>query len=477
VSLDPIGEYLQSLAGRLRGWPWKRRRVLAEVEDHLRESAEVAEAAGADRAEAQRSAVERFGDTAALGSPRQGWSVPRVVVAAGLAVAAVVAAVVVVVERSSPSPRQHASAIKLVMRVAGVPVAARFKMSQLAGVVVVSARDGWAIGSASRGLRYPISKTFIGIAPVWPSHLVIYHWDGSRWHPFPAPNVPGTWFTQLSASSPTNVWASGGPGYDGGQGHLAHFTGQRWQLVHVPIPPKGGGHIFVSGVSPISSRLAFAVGAADPFYIHPAALRWNGRRWSIMRVPNGPDTDGTLDGVAALSASDVWAVGESYYHGPWQPLIEHFNGHTWSIVSSPPISGRAGLSSIAAISPTNIWAAGYWQNGHHGVALVEHYNGHTWTRISVPPAGTQTNVRSLTAARDGQLWLVGLRQTRTASYEPFAEQYTGQSWKLLALPTPAHGWSTLLSASALPTGGAIAVGYGSPRGWIYQPLVEQITTS
>ena len=66
VSDDPIDPYLATLDRSLRGRP-NRGRVLAETEDHLRESAEHLERSGMPAAEAAREAVSRMGAAEPLG--------------------------------------------------------------------------------------------------------------------------------------------------------------------------------------------------------------------------------------------------------------------------------------------------------------------------------------------------------------------------------------------------------------------------
>jgi hypothetical protein len=64
---DPIEAYLDELADRLRSLPGSEiRRVLAEAEDHLRTSADSLVAAGATPADADRRAIELFGEPAAV---------------------------------------------------------------------------------------------------------------------------------------------------------------------------------------------------------------------------------------------------------------------------------------------------------------------------------------------------------------------------------------------------------------------------
>jgi len=60
----PVEAYLEALLGELRGPAAHIRRMLAETEAHLREAADEGEAAGLDRAAAERAAVDRFGPPA-----------------------------------------------------------------------------------------------------------------------------------------------------------------------------------------------------------------------------------------------------------------------------------------------------------------------------------------------------------------------------------------------------------------------------
>src|ERR1043165_7899800 len=52
--------------------------------------------------------------------------------------------------------------------------------------------------------------------------------------------------------------------------------------------------------------------------------------WSVVSSPN-PDIVNVLNDVEVVTANDVWAVGFSQN----QTLIEHWDGTSWSGVSSP----------------------------------------------------------------------------------------------------------------------------------------------
>jgi hypothetical protein len=66
VTADPIEAYLDRLLAHLRGSAHDVRRILSEAEEHLRDAAAEAVAAGATEEEARGRAVERFGDPRTL---------------------------------------------------------------------------------------------------------------------------------------------------------------------------------------------------------------------------------------------------------------------------------------------------------------------------------------------------------------------------------------------------------------------------
>src|SRR5258706_5160860 len=71
---------------------------------------------------------------------------------------------------------------------------------------------------------------------------------------------------------------------------------------------------------------------------------WNGSSWSVVSSPNGSNE---LYAVAAVSANDVWAVG--------QQTILHWDGSSWNTVPNAP---SVGLYGITVISANEIWAVG-----------------------------------------------------------------------------------------------------------------------
>jgi hypothetical protein len=91
VSADLIEGYLNRLLTHLRGSAHDVRRILSEAEEHLRDATSELVAAGATEEEAQRQAIERFGDprTVARRFSTRLAPIPPAAVVAELACAAV----------------------------------------------------------------------------------------------------------------------------------------------------------------------------------------------------------------------------------------------------------------------------------------------------------------------------------------------------------------------------------------------------
>jgi len=96
---------------------------------------------------------------------------------------------------------------------------------------------------------------------------------------------------------------------------------------------------------------------------------------------------GDLTGVAAVSASNAWAVGDT---GSGGTLIAHWDGTAWKRVPSPSPAGST-LFRVAATSARNAWAVGCSGCRGPGVPepLILRWNGTGWTRVANPgPAGS-----------------------------------------------------------------------------------------
>ncbi|HCI81875.1 MAG TPA: hypothetical protein DHW02_19540 [Ktedonobacter sp.] len=175
------------------------------------------------------------------------------------------------------------------------------------------------------------------------------------------------------------------------------------------------------------------------------------RSWSFVASPNqGSNYDG-LSSVAAVSASDVWAVGDFVTSSGFaQTLIEQWNGSSWSIVASPNQSSYDNeLYSVTAVSATDIWAVGAFQSSEFSLdqTLIEHWDGTSWSIVASPNQGSGINGLSAVAAVSAtNIWAVGY-----ASSQTLIEHWDGTSWSIVASPNPGTSYNRLYGVAAIPT--------------------------
>jgi hypothetical protein len=273
--------------------------------------------------------------------------------------------------------------------------------SQFHGVAAAASNDVWAVGQT---LTFDNTTGY-----TW--HPLVEHWNGSSWSIVATPALGGSGeLNAVTVISSTNVWAVGGLGSGNSGSLIEHWDGTRWSVVTAPNSSTVGALLSVSGTS------ATDVWAVGRIFRHPSVevLHFDGNTWSIVAAPS-PAFDSVLTGVKALAPNNVWAVGETNV-GPIQTLIEHWDGTSWTVIPSPnpnggTTNGNNLLSGIAAVSATDIWAVGYTTDPTTGLqrTLTEHWDGTRWSVIASPNAtstGSNT-LAAVTALSDGTVVAVG----------------------------------------------------------------------
>jgi hypothetical protein len=129
--------------------------------------------------------------------------------------------------------------------------------------------------------------------------------------------------------SPGNAWAVGSFSSHFIQSDLIlHWNGISWKRVPSPSPGYGKFGAALWGVTATSATSVWAVGCTDGCFTpgNPQIERWNGTSWKQMAAPVTPYAIYALSGVAATSASNVWAVGGGGPVTAESGAIAHWNG-------------------------------------------------------------------------------------------------------------------------------------------------------
>lgn len=136
------------------------------------------------------------------------------------------------------------------------------------------------------------------------------------------------------------------------------------------------------------------LGGPGPSSASPLIEDWNGTTWTLVPMPLPGGEGGGLFDATCVNGSDCWAVGAvvgSDTGNPTGTLIEQWNGTSWFVVPSPTPSGPgvvgAILSSVSCASASSCMAVGYATDsgGNNLTDVVEQWNGSSW---SIIPAAT-----------------------------------------------------------------------------------------
>jgi hypothetical protein len=280
-----------------------------------------------------------------------------------------------------------------------VAMPAPSSFNELYSVAMISSTDVWATGVSSNwsglieywngstwqvvpspvtGSQTPIYGVY-GLAAdnVWAvgqngTHSMLLHYDGTSWslvsHPEPTGSTYAL-FDKVAGTSATDIWAVGASLTSTQQPLVEHFDGSSWKIV--PSATQGN-YNYVRGLAVLDSGNAWLVGdteGAPPTYTeHPLIQHWNGTSWTAVRTRVGEPW-----GVAALSATDAWLVGNKTTSSTYTSLIEQWNGATWNVIQGPSLgSGSNELNGITAVpSGTSLWAVGSYQPNGTTQPLIE----------------------------------------------------------------------------------------------------------
>ena len=328
----------------------------------------------------------------------------------------------------------------------------------LLGVTCTSASDCWAVGS---------TRTSDGIH----TQTLIEHWDGSSWTTVTSPNPsapPGNTDTPyialrgVTCTSASECWAvgqivTGCGGYyvcSTGQTLVERWDGASWSIVSSPNPnpatlPRPSSNT-LSGVTCVVASQCWAVGTwADDTYYSSRELfeRWDGTSWTVddsQPPPTQPEVlQATFFSSTCVSASDCWAVGEGAVPiegiEEQSSLIEHWDGSSWSMVSSPNTNAVYNvLLGVTCTSASDCWAVGSdWSElgQRDALTLIEHWDGTSWTVVNSPngtaPMASGNNLYGVSCTSASECWAVGFYSAPEIGSQTLIERWDGTSWSVV----------------------------------------------
>ena len=207
-------------------------------------------------------------------------------------------------------------------------------------------------------------------------NTLIEHWDGNSWTVMTSANrnQTGNVLQAISGTSPTDIWAVGdavAPNVPV-RTLVEHFDGTKWSLVQSPNPlPTGSLNqnvlINVAAVSPTDVTAVGYILDANLLRELTMVQHWDGVSWKVVSSPNVDSSSGsfnTLKSVSAFSSTNIYAIGffaDGATAAQQRTLVEHFDGNSWTIVSSPTKGLAQQLNGVFALpGTTNVWSVGAW---------------------------------------------------------------------------------------------------------------------
>lgn len=286
-----------------------------------------------------------------------------------------------------------------------------------AGIAASPEGDAWIVGSYSSS---NVSRPSMAEISTLTQRL-----QGGRWKLIPSPNLPTkgqSYLNSVAPIGPDDVWAVG---HAGGQDILMYWNGTEWSIVPGPDTAFGGYLFDVAGTA---ANDVWAVGVHTTNRLTQAAriLHWDGTRWERVASPEVASDEYDLQGVAALSVSDAWAVGTRRENGKTLTLVEHWDGSSWKVVPSPNTSQpENALHRVAALAPDDVWAVGRAGIGGDAQPLMMHWNGVTWSTVTLPRTNAQFAdlVAVAVVSGTGEVWAVGAYAGRDGKEYALAMRY------------------------------------------------------
>ncbi|HZO80004.1 MAG TPA: hypothetical protein VFB39_18360 [Solirubrobacteraceae bacterium] len=272
----------------------------------------------------------------------------------------------------------------------------------LSGVSCVTRSDCWAVGAIAPSAL--VAGTSRAVPPGRPTFNQVLHWNGKRWSSVAIHDPAGkTGFVinglqGVTCVRATDCWAVGLYRPSGSRflNQAQRFNGRKWKVVSMPSPGRPPGMAQPTGtrqLPAVSCPSATACRAVGNYPNHSGltlneALRFDGKKWLVMRTPDqgGKSTrqDDELSGLACTAPSNCWAVGG--FAGNASGFLNQalrWNGKLWALVRTPNPAGNQAhnqLRAIACASSNDCWAVGNQSPAMSMSASDEmlHWDGRKW---------------------------------------------------------------------------------------------------
>jgi hypothetical protein len=251
-------------------------------------------------------------------------------------------------------------------------------------------------GAATSGLfdvACPTTSFCLAVGSAGPARTfqdAAYTWtNGATWRQITVPHPRGarnSILGGLACFNASNCMAVGD--YTSASDRFLPFAARwhdgRWAILTTP-PVRGHLQTLLQGIScPAATRCVVVGNTVDRTAVafHAFAEVWNGGKWQIstFRRPQS-----SFFGVSCPASNRCFAAGYTSARGFEHPLIETWNGRTWTTQNPGQTAGPHhgdSLAHVSCVSRSRCEAVGFrFEPGvnNSDLTLAEFWNGHQWT--------------------------------------------------------------------------------------------------
>ena len=186
--------------------------------------------------------------------------------------------------------------------------------------------------------------------------------------------------------------------------------------------------------------------------------------WSVVPLSISAHRS-SLGGISCGASSFCVATGETRGKGAnalYRPLIEHWNGATWSQMQSPAGTVNVHLGAVSCTSATFCMLVGNTQGPSGLTPLTEQWDGKHWK--VVPNAAEGEFASAISCVGSSFSAVVGSSEVGSGLLTTFGEVWDGTSWTSTPTPNPGIRGAGLDGVSCVAPTSCVAVGGASGNG-------------